>query len=158
MSDRWSLGVLIGLPIAGLIALALLVALVLATGAWWSGRDSVDGNDVPISAPLGVFAALLVTVLLTGWFMWPWSTEYHRWHTTTGTVTAVSSRFLASDTSGGGSTQRFVVELKGLGERACDDTRCALVKPGDHLTLSCKRAWQYAGEHGYDCAYVEDHR
>lgn len=154
-ADRWSLGVLIGLPAAGVVALiCLAVAVLCFLGARGANDGPYGDRGFLLGSGAGAVVALLAVVVLTGWLEWPWSADYHRWHTTTGTVTSVSSRLLASDQQNGGTTQRFVVELAGVGERSCDDTRCSLVKVGDRLTLSCKRAWQYAGEHGYDCAYV----
>lgn len=164
MADRWSLGVLVGLPAA---AVGVLVLAGLAVYLWRLWHREPEGRDrYGVSSDRGLFrggflvvvALVVVVVVGTGVAEWPWSAEYHRWHTTTGTVTSVSSRLLASDTKDGGTTQRFVVELAGVGERSCDDTRCSLVKAGDVLTLSCKRAWQYAGQHGYDCAYVSVRR
>lgn len=156
MSDRWSLGTLIGLPVAGLLALVCLVVAGLCVYGWRTERGS-DREFMGWSA-LGALGCLLVVLASTAFAYWPFQAEYHRWHVTTGRVAAISSRLLASDTQGGGTTQRFVVELAGVGERSCDDTRCATVKVGDQLTLSCKRAWQYAGTHGYDCAFVEVRR
>lgn len=158
MADRWSLGTLIGLPVAGLLTVVLLTGTVIGAFAWAHDRRARSYNRMPIAVPLGLLAALLAVVTVTAFTYWPFDAEYHRWHTTTGTVTTVSSRLLASDTKDGGTTQRFVVDLAGVGERSCDDTRCSMLKAGDVLTLSCKRAWQYAGTHGYDCAFVEVHR
>lgn len=155
MSDRWSLGVLIGLPAAGLLVLILLALAVVLFYAWRTTPGGFGDRGFFAGSFAGVLVALVLVVAGTAWLEWPWSAEYHRWHVTTGTVTDVSSRLLASDTQGGGTTQRFVVNLAGIGERSCDDTRCATVKVGDVLTLSCKRAWQYVGSHGYDCAFVE---
>lgn len=157
MGDRWSLGVLVGLPLAALAALACLLAACFLFYLWRSTGDYSD-RGLFAGGFFGAVVALVATVIFTGWSMWPWVGEYHRWHTTSGTVTAISSRLIGSDTKGGGTTQRFVVTLAGVGQRSCDDTRCAEVKAGDRLTLSCKRAWQYAGTPGYDCNYIEDHR
>lgn len=159
MADRWSLGVLVGLPVAGVVTLILLGLAALLLYVWrstepggWSDRGLFAGGFFTcLALALGV-------VIATGLLMWPWHAEYHRWTTVTGEVRTVSSRFLASDTQGGGSTQRFVVDLAGVGQRSCDDTRCSLVKPGDRLTLSCKREWQYTGTPGWSCAYVDDAR
>jgi hypothetical protein len=147
-----SLGVLIGLPVAGLIVLA---AIGLILGSLIYAARERDWFPALTGGGVGI-AAIIVTLVVTGFLMWPWSAEYHEWQTESGTIAAVNSRLLASGTQGGGSTQRFVVEFAGSGDQfSCDDTRCSLLKPGDYLTLSCKRAYQYTGTPGYDCNYVD---
>ena len=51
--------------------------------------------------------------------------------------------------------EKFVVRYEdGGGQQfGCTDTRCASVKPGDTLTLACKRAWEWAATDGYDCRF-----
>lgn len=159
-ADRWSLGVLVGLPVAGVLTLIGLALSALLFYMWRTTEPGGYSSDRGLFRG-GFFGVVLLTlgvVVGTGILEWPWHAEYHRWTTVSGRVTAVSSRFLASDTKDGGTTQRFVVELAGIGQRSCDDTRCSLVKPGDRLTLSCKREWQYAGTPGWSCGFVEDHR
>lgn len=155
---HWSLGVLIGLPIAGVFALAGLAGI-------WAGvvaRRRDRKRDYPkgwldSGAGLGIgggAAILAVTLIITGLAMWPWTAEYHQWRPVSGTVTAVDSRLLSAGDRGG-TDQKFAVRLAGsTQEYGCADTRCSLVKPGQHLELECKRVWQYAGTPGYDCAYV----
>lgn len=144
LADSWSLGVLILVPVT-LVCLLIGFAFVI----WGAITDDYDSG-------LGFFGGLLiivVTVAAAGFGFYPYHTQYHKWHTSTNTVKSISSRFLGSDS---GTTQRFVVGF-GNGElRSCDDTRCALVKVGDKLTLSCKRAWQFSGTDGWDCNYVKD--
>jgi hypothetical protein len=155
MDYRWSLGVIVGLPVAGLGVILLLLS------AWWLHRyarrhdgDSYSDSGIARGLAWTAIGSILVVIAATAWFMWPYSGEYHQWRTESGTVTQIDSRLLASDTKGGGTTQRFVVELDGDRQRSCDDTRCAQVEVGDVLTISCKRAWQYSGTHGYDCNFV----
>jgi hypothetical protein len=149
---RWSLGTLVGLPAAILGTAALIVG---AYFAWrWAKRtrgDKYGEHGVALTFLVLAVAGVVAAVAGIAWGMWPYKAEYHQWRTETGTVTAVDSRFVGQDRS---TTQRFVVTLDGVRQRSCDDTRCAQVKPGDALTLSCKRAWQYAGTHGYDCNFV----
>lgn len=146
LADSWSLGVLIGIPV--LIVLALIfVAAILAA------RRSSD-YDAPFMFYGGILGLVVVIAGgLIGFF--PYSSQYHRWHTTSGVVQEVSSRFLGSGDNG--TTQKFVVRINGRdsGEYGCNDTRCALVKKGDRLTLSCKRTWQFSGRDGWDCNFVE---
>lgn len=155
-----SLGVLIGLPAAALLTLVGIgfviagVRLRAKRGTWRTEGPFADFPAWGIAAT-GV-VTVLATLITTGITMWPWSAEYHEWQTVSGTITNINSRLLASDTQGGGSTQRFVVQFGGdSNQYSCDDTRCALLHKGDRLTLSCKRAWQYTGTPGYDCNYID---
>jgi hypothetical protein len=152
----WSLGTLIGFPL-GIFAALIGAVLVWVCIRWWKRERGASYGDGPLAIVGIVVGSLMVAGALigTGVGMWPYSAEYHQWRTTTGTVQAVGSRLLGDGT---GTTQRFVVTLAGIGQRSCDDTRCAEVKVGDRLTLSCKRAWQYSGTPGYDCNYLDDER
>lgn len=155
MSAHWSLGVLIGLPIAGVLALLCVLAWIAATLFWWSERkDNYGFTFFATLIPIGV---LILVAGITAWAFYPFSAQYHRWVPKSGVVTDVSSRFLSQDK---GTTQKFVVEFANDPEQryGCNDTRCSLVKEGDTLTLSCKRTWQYAGEDGWDCNYVRAER
>lgn len=157
MSARWSLGVLIGLPILGLVLLICLVVFVLGILFWRSERKKKDTaySEAALGAwfSVGAFGVALLALIIAGIAYWPWQADYHKWQPTSGTVTDISSRFLGDGKS---TTQRFVVTLDGIGQRACDDTRCSLVHKGDVLFLSCKRSYQFAGTAGYDCNYVKN--
>lgn len=138
MTDRWSLGVLIGLPALtiGLLVLACILVKLIRS----------DQDDAVI------VGFLLVGVLVgAGILYWPWKVEYHHWQHVAGQVKQVQSRFLSKDH---GTEQRFVVVFTDNRIRSCDDTRCSLLKPHDHLDLSCKRKWQWTGTPGWDCNYV----
>jgi hypothetical protein len=153
MTTRWSLGVLIGGPVLALVGLLIVAALWLVwrLGREWWDREAMVPRALPVT---------ILSVALAGWLVgvvagyWPFSAEYHQWRPTSGKVLAISSRFLGNGQSS--TTQRFVVQLEGVGQRSCDDTRCALVHKGDVLHLSCKRSWQFSGVPGYDCNYVRD--
>lgn len=149
--STWSLGVLIGLPVIALILVIGIVVLALAIRAWRSddGYASEDGKIIALITS-GILVFLVIGAAVG---FYPYKAEYHQWETTTGRVTDVNSRFIGKD--GGGSTQRFVATIEGVGERGCDDTRCATVKVGDVLTLTCKREWQFTGTDGYGCNFVE---
>lgn len=141
----WSLGVLIGLPLTLLLLLACLVLMIL--GAVWARRDS-DGWQV---TGFGVVVGAIVLVI-AAWRFYPYSAEYHQWQPASGQVESIDSR-LVSIGNDKSPSERFVVTLDDGEQYACDDTRCAQVKPGDLLDLSCKRAWQYAGTDGWDCKF-----
>lgn len=154
----WSLGVLVGLPVAGLFLLVGVALTVIGIVAGLRDRKrSYSEGWIDSGAIFGVGVGGLIivaTLAITGFTMWPWSAEYHQWRTVSGSVAAVDSRLLSAGDQGG-TNQKFAVRFTGSPqEYGCEDTRCALVKPGQHLELSCKREWQYAGTPGYDCAYV----
>lgn len=147
--DSWSLGVLIGLP----LIIVFLIVLLLVIGFAFTMTDDGIGTK-PLTL---VIASVLTLITLVGsaWGYYPYSTSYHKWITIHGTVKQISSRFLGNDKS---TTQRFVVQFVNGDIRSCDDTRCALVKAGDYLALSCKRHWQFAGTDGWDCNYIRSEK
>lgn len=139
-----------------------IILIVLAGIAWLCTLGGVvaafltKGETGPPFALLCFATALIIGAL--GFFVdFPFSGQYHRFVPKTGVVTAVGSRFLASGTQGGGSTQKFVVTMGGR-DYGCNDTRCATVRKGDRLTLMCERSWQWAGVPGWDCNWGIDHQ
>jgi hypothetical protein len=143
-NNSWSLGTLIGIPVWVIIGLVVLAAI---------GFFVYEKDVAYAFGGIAVFVVLTV-VALAGFY--PWHTEYHQWQETKGVVTDVSSRVLTTGSGDDKSiNQRFVVNLKGVGQRSCDDTRCANIKTGDTLTITCKRKWQFAGTDGYDCNFVD---
>ena len=150
--NRWSLGTLVGLPAAILGCLAL-VGLLWPAWHWVksSRNDKYGEHGMAVMAFASVILSVVAAIVAVAWGMWPYDSEYHQWRETSGTVEAIDSRLVGANKS---TTERFVVTFDDGRQRACDDTRCAQVHEGDHLTLICKRAWQWAGEHGYDCNYV----
>lgn len=148
MSPTWSLGTIIGLPVARLLLLAALAAMVVS---WIARKDTYDKFEMT-AASVGAGACALVIAVIAVVAYWPFSAEYHRWEPRSGTVAAVSQRLLSD--GDGGVNQKFVVRYAGDGrEYGCEDTRCSLVERGDRLTLMCKRTWQYTGTDGYDCQF-----
>lgn len=133
---------------------ALLVGVAIILGSRFAYQDDRDSFWITS----GVFGAIvaLASIVIYVSSMWPFSWEYHQWAPANGTVEQVSSRTLAD--GNGGMTQRFVVRFDNGDERACDDTRCSLIKPGDQLALTCKREYQWVGEHGWSCNYVSSKR
>lgn len=99
---------------------------------------------------------IIGTLLLCGALLlinnFPFDMAYHSYQPVSGTVSAVASRLV--DTGSNSTETKYVVTFKGSKQPyACLDTRCALIKPGDHLQLMCIRTWQYASVSGYDCNY-----
>lgn len=148
--DRYSLGVLIGLPIVGLILLACVVVLAFAVLAAIFGERQDRGFAAVVAGCAGAVAAIVLIICLFAY--WPWSPSWHKWYDTTGTVQSISSRIISDGDKS--VNQRFVVKFTDGRIRSCDDTRCSLLKPHDSLSLSCKRAYQWAGTAGWDCNYV----
>jgi hypothetical protein len=161
MANRWSLGVIIGGPVTATLLLAAVVVFIYARMRAAAARRAAAsrrwGSDDDVSTPLTITAVAVfagVTAVAAGCFF-PYKAEYHQWRQTTGQVATVSSRFIGDGKS---TTQRFVVAFTDGRQRACDDTRCSLIRRGDTLTLWCKRAWQWAATPGYDCNYGSDSR
>lgn len=138
METSWSLGILIGIP-----ACILLILIIMAFVAFclFEGEDGIAFGGV---------VALIVALGVMAFAFYPYSGEYHQWRGVSGTVESIDKRLIKD---GDGMTERFVAQIDGA-EYGCDDTRCAGVKVGDELTLSCKREWQYTGTDGYGCKYV----
>lgn len=152
MDTHWSLGVLIGLPLT--ILILLVCAGIVVTGIRVQmSADAYSGDGGLIAAFFAGFVFLVVLgFALSPLGFYPYSAQYHQWQHHGGTVTSVSDRLLKD---GDGMSQKFVVTFSGSSQQyGCNDTRCASVKVGDTLDLSCKRTWQYAGTDGYDCNFV----
>lgn len=142
--DRPTLGLLIGLPLGIAVAVACVVMAALCFRAYRPGYDKeplVGG---------WILAALAVVALgVTGAALWPWKHDYHYWTEVNGTVEKVSNRLV----SGGEGivNQRFVVTINGQ-PYGVDDTRAALIKPGDRVSLRCKREYVWGSDsHGFAC-------
>lgn len=150
----WTLGLLIGLPVLVLIT---LVFVAVGTGllVWWSANRHSCDSGIALALGLASYAVALCLVVGTAIGFYPWKAEYHQYVTKVGEVESIKARLLGSS---GSFQQKFVARFVDGRELACDDTRCALVKPGDTLILACKRTWQYAGVDGYDCRFVASKR
>lgn len=115
-----------------------------------------DDAVLPISGAVGSF--ILVACLFGGYIvgMYPDDFVHHHFTRYTGTVAQISSRFVASGSDGGGPDQKFVVAFveAPTEQYGVIDTRAALVKPGQQLTIDCVKQWQQAGTEGQDCQFV----
>lgn len=141
--SSWSLGVLIGLPVAVLLMIVGVAIAVL--GSLWD--DFTPGMWIVIGTVI-----VVCSIGVTAFTLYPYDAEYHQWRQVDGTVAKIDKRLIGS---GDKMEDKFVVRFEGNGQQyGCDDTRCAQVVAGDALTLSCKRAWQYTGTDGYDCRFV----
>jgi len=145
--SSWSLGVLVGLPIVIILCLVALAAIVFGLAVL--GRDD-DGHLLALMG-VGLLVVTLGVAALPKIGFYPYSAEYHQWREVSGKVTDIEKRLVKS---GDGMQEKYVVTYESGNEFGCLDTRCATVEPGDTLTLTCKRAWQYTGVDGYDCNFV----
>jgi hypothetical protein len=146
---HWSLGVLVGLPIWGLLTVAILAFAVYCIVV------AIVDHEMGDIFGLGVLFGLVGILSAVGMFFgyYPFSAEYHQWREASGTVQTIDSRLIGENKS---TSTKFVVSFTDdpAAQFGCNDTRCAGVHPGDHLTLTCKRANQWFGTDGYDCNFV----
>lgn len=149
-SGPWSLGTLVGLPVAVICAVALVII-----GAWAvRAARTADGFDV---APLRwsgfgciATAALVAIGLASPLGMYPYDSEFHQWREVTGTVDRIDSRLVADSE---GMSERYIFVIDGH-KFGVDDTRAAAASKGDTVTLRCKREWQYAANSGWGCRWA----
>jgi hypothetical protein len=144
MNETWSLGVLIGLP---LVILTILLSVALIVYCIQS-----DAYDAWMGTATGV-VVLVCVVIGAAWGFYPYSAEYHKWVPKTGVVKATDKRIVSGGE--GKINEKIVATYENGAQYGCNDTRCASVRKGDTLTLTCKRTWQYTGVDGYDCNFIE---
>lgn len=158
-SGQWTLGVLIGLPIGLFIVLALLIVAAVCTRhlITWNKRDSsdhllLDNRWAMALWTAGSWCLPFIVLGIIGLAMWPWQAEYHQYRPVHGTVANISNRFVGGDHS---TSQKFVVTLtSGSQQYGITDTRAALLKPGDPVSLRCIRVYEYgSNDAGYDCKW-----
>jgi hypothetical protein len=149
-----STGLLIGLPVLTLAALVLAAASFI--GIRVACHPSTDDIDAPIWLGGGIVAGLACLSVVIGSLIgfWPYKMEYHAWYPVAGNITSVSQRLVSQGKS---MEQRYVVQFTDGRQRACDDTRCSLLKPGMYLELKCIREYQWGGTPGYSCNFVRSH-
>lgn len=144
--DSWSLGVLIGLPLACLIVLGLLLAFVVML---W-GRLDIEEEEYHFEYSMGALisgVALLTTLGITLSGLYPYREDFHRYYKVSGNVEQVAHRQISD---GNTMSERYVLVIGGE-PYGVDDTRASLVHEGDHVTLMCKKEWVYNSESGWAC-------
>jgi len=146
---------LIGIPILLLVQIAPAIwALRYARSNRDTGNYSEEFAAKILAAVLGVL--IVLTLVATWWGMYPWRWEYHEWRPVSGTVASVDSRLNRTDS---GTEEKFVVTFEGNRQQyGVLDTRAATLRPGDRLSITCVRRWQWSGTHGFDCAFVDMER
>lgn len=125
---------------------ALIVcSLVMGAGAI-SGAITLKAGmfDEAIGSAIVSVCALLIGAAIL-WGIYPFDMEYHKYVRISGTVSAVTPRLY-------NQTDNYVVTIGGQYYR-CDDSRCATLHEGNHVSLLCSRVWQYASENGWVCNY-----
>lgn len=160
MTPHTSPGAIVGWVFLGLFLLLKLAGIAaLATWLRWRKSSDYDKKEcAPCLRNFG-FATIAVALVLTGityGFMYPLlDSEYHTYRPVGGMISDIQSRAMAD---GKGSTDYYAVQFGNDQTYRCDDTRCALLKPGDVLFLSCIREWQYNGTDGYDCDFLSSRK
>jgi len=147
-SDTFTL--IVACPILAVI----LAGCVVGGIAFMRNEKRGDGYGLNFArACTATAASLLVALLvLTWWGLYPYKAEYHEYTDVTGRVDTIDSRLLASGE--GGTNQKFVVVFEGSDTQyGVNDTRAASARTGDTLSIQCVRVYQWAGTHGYDCAF-----
>lgn len=143
--------------IAGIVFLPLgVIALIVAALLVWRGfRDRKDGGYYAdgfgwfLSAGLvALFAIPAIAAPLIGFGIVGYSADYLTMKPVRGTVEQVASRQIAS---GKAMETRYVAVIDGQ-PYGIDDTRAALIKPGDTISLMCTREFVYGSQNnGYAC-------
>lgn len=142
-----SIGYVVGTSVAGLVVLFCL--LVVAGGVY---LKKTEGEGLGIASG-GLFGALAVTALWVLLAFPPFDMDYHRYDTEKGTVESIDKRLVSDGESG--MSEKYVVRFEGRSDQlGCLDTRCADVKKGDSLELTCVKVWQWYGTPGHDCEFV----
>lgn len=150
--------------IVGIVFTSIGLLLCAAVSTWFflaarvkrldPPRDTYDwpARGVLLGWAYGlIVAALVIAGIFTAMTWPPFNSEYHSYKQVSGVVTEVQGRLVGEDRS---TNQVFAVRLAGSDQiYRCDDTRCALLKPGDTLTLWCMREWQQASTPGYVCNF-----
>jgi hypothetical protein len=153
-----------GATIAAMTIVPLLIAILagVAVGLFRKAIHPDTGPDDDsffLWCAIASAAGVVVAAVGLWWGMYPWKAEYHEWRPVSGVVETIDSRLVASGNGDGSMEDKFVVTFKGNPqEYGVLDTRAAAVKPGDTLTITCVRRWQWSGSHGYDCNFVDMER
>lgn len=142
MNGGWTFGILIGVP----FLLIVLICGVVIAALLLREKDNL-GWAFLIGTPI-------LVLVLAVWTLWPFSKEYHYWTPVEGTVETVDRRQVVD---GKGMSEKIVVRFEGDTQLyGIEDTRAALLKPGDKTALLCKKAHQWGPSvDGYDCRWGE---
>lgn len=158
MHATYTLGWLFGLPVGILLTVVGLVLLI-----WGITRlknyyrkdhsgysySHADGSwAMAVGGGLVFVIALILTLILE----WPLNPAYHKWEPTSGKVVSVAYQVQGDSNS---VYRDFTLTLEGKQNvYTCGDSRCSIVKAGDHVDLMCVKQNIYASTDTYDCRLV----
>jgi hypothetical protein len=153
MTESWSLGWIIGGPIA-IILLLLILAATIACFRLAFAEPGEYGFWMGAGITVGLIGMLLTAFFMTPWGFYPTGgSDYHKYKPKTGEVSEVGRRLLPSGEKS--MEEKIVVRFKGSNqEYGVTDTRAALLKPGDTLVIKCKKSYDFGSVAGFDCKYV----
>jgi hypothetical protein len=142
--------------IAGIVFLAL-GAITLPLAIWFVIRGLRKNADPGWDDGFGWFAAAGVTGFfaipalvfpLIGFGLVGYDSDYLLLKPVSGEVQEIASRQIAD---GKGMSTRYVAVINGQ-QYGIDDTRAALIKPGDTISLNCTKQFVYGStNNGYAC-------
>lgn len=156
-ADRITYGFVFGTLVAVLLAVLCVGVIVYCSAALREDegghRLSHDDRGAARVVRLCSWLALAATVVVYVAGSWPFKHDYHWWVDKSGTVSAVSSRLIPSGDKS--VQQRFVVVVGGQ-PLGVDDTRASLLKPGDRVSLRCRKENEWGtpqSAHGWKCKW-----
>jgi hypothetical protein len=128
----------------------------IAAAMWMFHLAVTDGDVIFRGFGIGCCVWIIGWLIGAGFGLYPYQAQYHSWRAHAGIVDRISSRFVATGSGNDAATdQKFVITFKGDPQQyGINDTRAALVHPGDHVRITCIRTHQWgAGVDGYDCRW-----
>jgi len=145
-------GTIAGIVLIPLGLIALTAAILMARRGLRDKATSDpyrDGFGWFLSAGgVALFALPAVIAPLIGFSIVGWSSDYLTMKPVRGIVEDIASRQIAS---GKAMETRYVAVIDGQ-PYGIDDTRAALIKPGDTVSLNCTREFVYGSQdNGYAC-------
>lgn len=151
---QWNLGDMIWFWLAAVVILVTFIVFIPALIVFIKAEMDSDSDRSWTAGSFAVGSVLVgvIVVAISLFVFWPpFQTQYYKYVPVSGIVqNTPSSRFIASDTQGGGSSQRYLVTINGQ-QYGCDDTRCSGLAKGQAVTLMCERLWESNGTPGFVC-------
>jgi hypothetical protein len=139
--------------IIGFIALGICLLLCLG-GLGIGVLNLSDGRGYGWGWIAGSIVSAIVVLVAWWWGMaFTLSGDYHAWNVKEGTVERVAKRLVSAGDKG--MAERYVVTINGR-PYGIDDTRAALVEPGDKVSLRCKKDYEWGvprEAHGWACRW-----
>jgi hypothetical protein len=139
-------GTVVGIVLLCIAAVLLVIALIAWIG---TAIEVFDGDLSTLFGAMAFVAALIAAAFpIVGFSVVGWSPDYLAFHPVHGVVQQIASRQISE---GKGMSQRYVFTIDGQ-PYGVDDTRAALVKPGDAVSLNCTREFVWGStNNGYAC-------